>query len=169
MRHAHRVLVGKPERRVWHGTQSSKPGGEDNIKTNLKGMEWEGVDWTHFVQKKNTWRTVVNTVMNFRVQYKADILFNKRWTRSQSVTTPLREDISLYEGLNHGQIVRLFALDCFSNRKMAILITAHSLIVSFLTDSEISWFLTSRIINSPPNSIAHLPKHFQTPLTSPVP
>ena len=60
----HRVLLGKPEgkrplgrpRRRW----------EDNIKMYL----WEvggGGDWMEFAQDRDRWRTVVNTVMNFRV------------------------------------------------------------------------------------------------------
>jgi hypothetical protein len=58
------VLVGKPEgkrplgrpRRRW----------EDNIKRDLHevGGDW---DWMERAQDRDRWRTLVNTVMNFRV------------------------------------------------------------------------------------------------------
>jgi hypothetical protein len=37
-RHAYRVLVGKPEKRP-------RCRREDNVKMDLKEIEWEGVDW----------------------------------------------------------------------------------------------------------------------------
>ena len=63
-RGVHRVLVGKPEgkrplrrpRRRW----------EDNIKMNLREVGGGG-DWMELTQDRDRWRTLVNTVMNFRV------------------------------------------------------------------------------------------------------
>jgi len=60
----HRVLVRKPEgkrqlerpRRRW----------EDNIKMDLREVEGGG-DWMELAQDRDTWRALVNTVMNFRV------------------------------------------------------------------------------------------------------
>ena len=60
----HRVLVGKPEgkrplgrpRRRW----------EDNIKMALREVGVGG-DWMDLAQDRDRWRTLVNTVMNFRV------------------------------------------------------------------------------------------------------
>jgi len=60
----HRVLVRKPEgkrplgrpRRRW----------EDNIKMDL-GEVGGGGDWLELAQDRDRWRTLVNTVMNFRV------------------------------------------------------------------------------------------------------
>jgi len=60
----HRVLVGKPEgkrplgrpRRRW----------EDNIKMDLQEMGGCG-DWMELAQDRDGWRSLVNTVMNFRV------------------------------------------------------------------------------------------------------
>ena len=62
----HRVLVGKPEgkrplgrpRRRW----------EDNIKMELQEVGGDGRDWMELVQDRDRWRTLVNTVMNFRVR-----------------------------------------------------------------------------------------------------
>jgi hypothetical protein len=64
-RNACRILVGKPEgkrplgrpRRRW----------VDNIKMDLREIGWNGMDWIDLVQDRDQWRTLVNTVMNFRV------------------------------------------------------------------------------------------------------
>jgi hypothetical protein len=40
---------------------------EDNIRTDLTKIGWEGVDWMHLVQDRDWWLVVVNTVMNLRV------------------------------------------------------------------------------------------------------
>jgi hypothetical protein len=57
--------VGKPEgkrplgrpRRRW----------VDNIKIDLRDIRWDGMDWVNLAQDRDHWRTLVNTVMNFRV------------------------------------------------------------------------------------------------------
>jgi hypothetical protein len=64
-RNAYRILVGKPEgkrplgrpRRRW----------VDNIKLDLREIEWDGMDWIELAQDKDRWRALVNTVMNLRV------------------------------------------------------------------------------------------------------
>jgi hypothetical protein len=64
-RNAYRILVGKPEgkrplgrpRRSW----------VDNIKTDLREIRWDGVDWIDMGQDRNQWRALVNTVLNLRV------------------------------------------------------------------------------------------------------
>jgi hypothetical protein len=48
-------------------TWKVSPRVEDNIKMNLKYIEWEGVDWIHLVKDRDQWWTLVNTVMNLRV------------------------------------------------------------------------------------------------------
>ena len=61
----YRVLVGKPEgnrpcgrpRRKW----------EDNIKMDLQEMGCEGLDWIELAQDRESWRELVNAVMNLRV------------------------------------------------------------------------------------------------------
>jgi hypothetical protein len=64
-RSAYRISVGNPEgkrplgrpRRRW----------EDNIKMNLREIEWGGMDWIDLTQDKDQWRALVNTVMNLPV------------------------------------------------------------------------------------------------------
>jgi hypothetical protein len=40
---------------------------ENNIKTDLREIEWEGLNWTHLAQVRDQWWAVVNTVMNLQV------------------------------------------------------------------------------------------------------
>ena len=64
-RGVHRVLVGKPEgkrplgrpRRRW----------EDNIKMDLQEVRGGCGDWMELAQDRDSWRTLVSTVMNIRV------------------------------------------------------------------------------------------------------
>jgi hypothetical protein len=64
-RGVYRVLVEKPEgkrplgrpRRRW----------EDYIKMDLQEMGCGGMDWIELAQNVDSWRTVVNAVMNLRV------------------------------------------------------------------------------------------------------
>jgi hypothetical protein len=39
----------------------------DNIKMDLREIEWDGVDWIELGQDSDQWRALVNTVMNLRV------------------------------------------------------------------------------------------------------
>jgi hypothetical protein len=39
----------------------------DTIKTDLREIGWDGMDWTDLAQDMDQWRTRVNTVMNLRV------------------------------------------------------------------------------------------------------
>jgi hypothetical protein len=75
VRGAYNILVGRPEgRRV--GLPSGllrrplgRPGSrwEDNIKMDLREIEFGVVDWIDLAQDRDRWRAVVNTVMNLRV------------------------------------------------------------------------------------------------------
>jgi hypothetical protein len=64
-KNSYRILVGKPEgkrplgrpRRRW----------EDNIKVDLRQIEWGGMDWIDLVPDRDQWRALVNTVMNIWV------------------------------------------------------------------------------------------------------
>jgi hypothetical protein len=40
---------------------------EDNIKMDLRGTEWGGMDWIDLAQDRDQWRTLVNTVMDLQV------------------------------------------------------------------------------------------------------
>ena len=62
-RGVHRVLVGKPEGKRPLGRPRRK--WEDNIKLDLREVEGGG-DWMELVQYRDRWRSLVNTVMNFR-------------------------------------------------------------------------------------------------------
>ena len=61
----YRVLMGKPggkrplrkHRRRW----------EDNIKMDLREVGCESMDWIELAQDRDTWRALVNAVMNLRV------------------------------------------------------------------------------------------------------
>jgi hypothetical protein len=64
-RGVHRVLVGKPE-----GTRSlgrPKRRWEDNNKMDLQEVGGGCGDWMERAQGRDRWRTLVGTVMNFRV------------------------------------------------------------------------------------------------------
>jgi hypothetical protein len=62
---AHRILVGKPERKRPLGRPRRSC--VDNVKTNLRERGWGGMDWIDLAQDKDQWRTLVSTVMNLRV------------------------------------------------------------------------------------------------------
>jgi hypothetical protein len=59
-RNAYRILVEKPESkrpRRW----------VDNIKMDLREIEWDGMDWIDLAKDWDQWRALVNMVMNLRV------------------------------------------------------------------------------------------------------
>jgi hypothetical protein len=39
---------------------------EDNIKMNLRGIEFGDMDWIDLAQDRDQWRAFVNTIMNLR-------------------------------------------------------------------------------------------------------
>jgi hypothetical protein len=43
----------------------------DNIKIDLREIEWGGVNWIEMVQDSDQWRALVNTVLNLRVPHNA--------------------------------------------------------------------------------------------------
>jgi hypothetical protein len=64
-RNAYRIFMGNPEgkrplgrpRRRW----------EDNIKTDLREIGWNGMDWIDLAQDRDQWRALVNAIMKLRV------------------------------------------------------------------------------------------------------
>jgi hypothetical protein len=41
---------------------------EDNVRIDLRKVEWEDVDWIHPAQGRDQLRALVNTIMNLRIQ-----------------------------------------------------------------------------------------------------
>jgi hypothetical protein len=64
-RGVNRVLVGKPEGRTPLGR--SRRRWEDNIKMDLQEVVCGDMDWIELAQDRDSWRALVNTVMNLRV------------------------------------------------------------------------------------------------------
>jgi hypothetical protein len=63
VRNAYNILVGKGKRPLGRPSRSW----EENIRIDLREIQWGGVDWIHLAQVRKQWRALVNTVMNFRV------------------------------------------------------------------------------------------------------
>jgi hypothetical protein len=64
-RNTYRLLVGKPEGRGPLGRPIRKC--VDDIKMNLREINWGGMDWIDLTQDSDQWRVVVNTAMNLWV------------------------------------------------------------------------------------------------------
>jgi hypothetical protein len=65
MRNAYNIMVGKPEGKRPLGRHRHK--WEDNIRTDLREIGCEGVDWIHLTRDRDQRRDLVKTVMNIRV------------------------------------------------------------------------------------------------------
>jgi hypothetical protein len=61
-----KILVRKPEMKRPLGRVRRK--WEDNIRMDLRKIEWEVVDWIHVVKDRCQWRTVVKMVINLGVR-----------------------------------------------------------------------------------------------------
>jgi hypothetical protein len=64
-RNAYRILVGNPEGKRPLGRP--RHSWEDNIKMDLRGIGWGGMDWIDLAQDRDQWRALVNTVINLGV------------------------------------------------------------------------------------------------------
>jgi hypothetical protein len=64
-RNACRILVRKPERKKPLGRPRRR--WVNNIKIDLIGIGWGGMDWIDLAQDRGQWRALVNTVINLRV------------------------------------------------------------------------------------------------------
>jgi hypothetical protein len=69
MRNTYKSLDGIIEGKTPLGRRKRRC--EDNIRMDLREIGWEYVDRTHLAPDRDQWRTLVKTVMNLRVQYKA--------------------------------------------------------------------------------------------------
>jgi hypothetical protein len=64
-RNVYRILVGKPEEKRPLGRPIRKR--VNNIKMDLRGIGWDGIDWIDVAQCRDQWRDLVKSVMHFRV------------------------------------------------------------------------------------------------------
>jgi hypothetical protein len=64
-RNACRILVGKPERKRPLGRPRCR--WQDNIRMDLREIEWGGMDWIDLAQDRDQWKALVNMVINLRV------------------------------------------------------------------------------------------------------
>jgi hypothetical protein len=64
-RNAYRLLVRKPEGERKLGRPRLRWVGD--IKMDLLGIGWGGMDWIGLAQDRHKWRALVNAVMNLRV------------------------------------------------------------------------------------------------------
>jgi hypothetical protein len=64
-RGVYRGLVGKPEGKRTLGR--SRYRWKDNINIDLQKVGYVSLDWIELDQDRNTWRALVNAVMNFLV------------------------------------------------------------------------------------------------------
>jgi hypothetical protein len=69
VRGAYNILIGRPEGRRPLGRPRCR--WEDNIKMDLREIVFGDVDWIHWAQDRDRWRSLVNTVMNLRVPKNA--------------------------------------------------------------------------------------------------
>ena len=63
-RGVYRVLVGKPEGKRILGRPRHR--WVDNFKMDLQEVGCRGTDWIELAQFRDSWRALVNAVMNFR-------------------------------------------------------------------------------------------------------
>jgi hypothetical protein len=65
VRGAYNILVWKPH--GWRPLGRPRRRWKENIKRDLGETGFGDVDWIHLAQDRDSWRAVVNTVMNLRV------------------------------------------------------------------------------------------------------
>jgi hypothetical protein len=65
VRGAYNILVGRPEGKRPLGRPRHR--WEDNIKMDLREIEFGDVDWIRWAQDRDRWRALVNTAMSLRV------------------------------------------------------------------------------------------------------
>jgi hypothetical protein len=63
----------------------------DNIKIDLRELEWDGANWIDMAQDRDHWRALVNTVMNLHVPLNFGKLLSGCTIGSSSRRAQLRE------------------------------------------------------------------------------
>jgi len=58
--------MGRPEEMRPLGRRRRRR--KDNIRKELNGIRWDGVDWIHVVQDRDKFQDLVTTAMNLRIQ-----------------------------------------------------------------------------------------------------
>jgi hypothetical protein len=79
IRNAYKILIGKSEGKGPLGRLRRRV--DDGITLGLKGVVLGNVEWIHLAQDRVKWQALVNTVMNFRVQFKA----GNFWTSQETI------------------------------------------------------------------------------------
>jgi hypothetical protein len=64
-RNACRILVGEPEGK--RPLERPRCRWLDNIKMDVREIEWDGVDWIDMAQDRDQFKALVNTVLNLQV------------------------------------------------------------------------------------------------------
>jgi hypothetical protein len=64
-RNAYRILVGNSDAKRQLGKPRRR--WKDNIKTDLREIGWDSMDWIDLAQDRDQWRALVNAVMNLWV------------------------------------------------------------------------------------------------------
>jgi hypothetical protein len=68
-RNLYRLLVGIPQRK--RPLRRQRYRWVDNIKMDLREIEWGGMDWIDLAQDSDHWRALVNSAMNLLVPQNA--------------------------------------------------------------------------------------------------
>jgi hypothetical protein len=63
----------------------------DDIKTDFREIEWNGMDWINLAEDRDQWRALVNTVISFRVSNNAAKFLNSCTTGGFSRRAQLHE------------------------------------------------------------------------------
>jgi hypothetical protein len=64
-RNAYSILVGEPESK--RPLRRPRRRRVDNIKIDLREIEWDGMDWINLAQDRDQWRALMNMVMSLLV------------------------------------------------------------------------------------------------------
>jgi hypothetical protein len=64
-RGAYRIFVGRPEGRRPLGRPRHR--WEDNIEMDLQNVGWGAMDWIELAEDRDSWRALVNAVMNLQI------------------------------------------------------------------------------------------------------